>query len=370
MTELQAKPLVSVILPVYNVAPFLDECLESVYAQTLAGVEIIAVDDGSTDGSLELLRQHAVAGRLTLLEQPNSGAGIARNRGMEVASGAYLFFLDSDDKLPHSAVLEILAKIAEKESADLCGGNVISLSETGERSIYKGCETFDGEEVDCLTGYCDIFGFSRFLYRRAFLKQHGLFFPRYRRFEDPVFLVRVLLCSPVIVRSNEEVYLYRDSGTTDWSDFRKIVDVLNGLCETLRLTGRVGCNASMHQKAYSQLVALTRRVVAPALIESAVPHRKLVFEALETTLAEVEPKLLFLDVPTNANQWLGAHSQGRRINFGPCEYSEENVLNGRHYTFRVFGRRIISYKRTVRYYQLGFFGRTVFEVKRNNKRHK
>ena len=90
--------VISVIIPVYNSEPYLRECLDSVVNQTLKDIEIICVDDGSTDGSLAILREYeAQDRRVHVLTQPNINAGAARNRGLDKAQGEYLSFLDADD---------------------------------------------------------------------------------------------------------------------------------------------------------------------------------------------------------------------------------------------------------------------------------
>lgn len=89
---------VSVIIPVYNAEKYLKDCLDSVLNQSLKEIEIICVDDGSTDSSLEILREYKQKdNRVIVLQQENAGAGIARNKGLKIANGEYLSFLDSDD---------------------------------------------------------------------------------------------------------------------------------------------------------------------------------------------------------------------------------------------------------------------------------
>ena len=91
-------PKVSIILPIYNTENYLRECLDSVVAQTLREIEIICVDDGSTDNSPAILDEYArQAPRIHVIHQPNTGAGAARNRGLAETSGEYLAFLDGDD---------------------------------------------------------------------------------------------------------------------------------------------------------------------------------------------------------------------------------------------------------------------------------
>ena len=109
---------VSVIIPVYNVENYLRQCLDSVVNQTLREIEIICVNDSSTDGSLAILEEYAQKDdRIQVITQPNAGAGAARNRGMDLAKGEYLSFLDSDDFF-EPAMLEKAYNLAEQNRAD------------------------------------------------------------------------------------------------------------------------------------------------------------------------------------------------------------------------------------------------------------
>lgn len=111
---------VSVIIPVYNAGKYLEKCLDSVTRQTLKDIEIICVDDGSTDNTPEILSRFAEKdARLKVFNQKNLFAGAARNRGIEEARGKYLAFWDGDDFF-HLSALETLYKKAEKEKADIC----------------------------------------------------------------------------------------------------------------------------------------------------------------------------------------------------------------------------------------------------------
>ena len=87
-----------VIIPVYNAAPYLKKCLDSVLDQELENIEVICIDDGSEDESLKILNDYAdTDSRLVVLTQDNAGGGAARNRGLDIARGGYLLFLDADD---------------------------------------------------------------------------------------------------------------------------------------------------------------------------------------------------------------------------------------------------------------------------------
>ena len=125
---------VSVIIPVYNDEIYIEECLESILTQTLKDVEIICVDDGSTDSSYRILTGYGNKYRnITVLHQQNQGSGPARNRGIEYAAGKYICFMDSDDFYAHNRVLEQLYESAEANQASVCGGNLVRLREDGTR---------------------------------------------------------------------------------------------------------------------------------------------------------------------------------------------------------------------------------------------
>lgn len=130
-------PKVSVVIPVYNVERYLGECLDSILGQTLKEIEVICVNDGSTDGSMEILREKAGKdNRITLMNQENAGASAARNNGVKKASGKYLYFMDSDDILEKNA-LERLYTCAEENSLDILYFDGESFFETEELKEQK-----------------------------------------------------------------------------------------------------------------------------------------------------------------------------------------------------------------------------------------
>ena len=113
------SPKVSVVIPVYNVAPYLREGLDSIVNQTLKEIEIICVNDGSTDNSLDILNEYAAKdNRFKIISQENAGSGPARNRGIEIATGEYLSVLDADDFFEDN-MLEYLYYTVQKEQSDV-----------------------------------------------------------------------------------------------------------------------------------------------------------------------------------------------------------------------------------------------------------
>ena len=98
-------PKISIIVPIYNSERYLRECIESVIGQSFADMELVLVDDGSTDSSPDICSEYAaVDGRIKVVTQPNGGLSAARNKGIDAASGEYLFFIDSDDTIHHDAL--------------------------------------------------------------------------------------------------------------------------------------------------------------------------------------------------------------------------------------------------------------------------
>ncbi|MBR2240053.1 MAG: glycosyltransferase family 2 protein [Bacilli bacterium] len=110
-------PLVSVVIPVYNVEAYLCQCLDSIISQTLKDIEIICVDDGSTDNSLNILKEYAAKDkRITIITQKNLYAGTARNAGLKIAKSDYIMFLDSDDFFELNMLENMYNKIIEDNS--------------------------------------------------------------------------------------------------------------------------------------------------------------------------------------------------------------------------------------------------------------
>ena len=110
-----AKIKVSVIVPIYNTEKYVVECLESIVNQTLKEIEIICIDDGSTDNSIEIVKCYS---NIKIIHQKHSGLSIARNTGMQNANGEYIYFCDSDDILVTNA-LEELYNYSKKNNLDM-----------------------------------------------------------------------------------------------------------------------------------------------------------------------------------------------------------------------------------------------------------
>ena len=130
-----ARCKVSVIIPVYNAEKYLEQMLDSVVKQTLREIEIICVNDGSTDRSSDIIRKFMKKDkRISLFEQENINAGAARNRGLKKARGQFVVFWDADDRFDRRT-LELMYRKAVKTGADICVCNVYELMNSGQ--IYE-----------------------------------------------------------------------------------------------------------------------------------------------------------------------------------------------------------------------------------------
>ena len=129
-------PQLSVIIPVYNTENYLRECLDSIINQTFKDIEIICVNDGSTDGSLTILEEYAQKdNRIVVLHKPNGGLSDARNAGLDIMRGNYVSFIDSDDYITCD-MIETLLKSAKYNSCEIAVCNMIRFSEKGNTSPF------------------------------------------------------------------------------------------------------------------------------------------------------------------------------------------------------------------------------------------
>lgn len=231
---------VSVIVPCYNVEEYLDECLQSVINQSLKDIEIICVDDGSTDGTLDKLNSYKGKDkRIKLIVQENKGAGLARNAGINAAGGEYVAFMDPDDFYPSEQTLENMYTAAVKNEVCICGGSLNQLKDNvliTDSSKFEVGYTFEKNELKNYSDYQFDYGYWRFIYKREFILKNDLYFPDYRRFQDPPFMVRAFILAKKFYALKEATYVYRVSyKTVEWTE-RKACDLFKGVFDVINLS--------------------------------------------------------------------------------------------------------------------------------------
>jgi glycosyltransferase involved in cell wall biosynthesis len=191
----QSPPLFSIVVPVYNVERYLEECLDSVLAQTYEEIEIICVNDGSTDNSPDILKKYeAKDPRIVIVNKPNGGLSSARNAGLDIAKGRYVCFLDSDDYFAANACERLYTEVRTHQPDVIIFGAHIFPQEPqpsiwletvlSPRTVFY--DSFTPAVLFYETG-CRPFVW-RNCYAMSFLNEHGLRFEERIRFgEDQIF---------------------------------------------------------------------------------------------------------------------------------------------------------------------------------------
>ena len=202
--------LVSVIIPIYDVEPYLSECLDSVCRQSLKDIEIICVDDGSADGSVQILHEYSKRdSRVRVVRQEHQGQSVARNKGLALAEGRYIYFCDSDDYLEPEALQTVCAR-AERDRLDMAffnldvfadetAGKVDSRRILDEAGYFRRSGAYPGimggSEFFCLLRRQDEYTCTvcQYLLRREFLLGTGVKFYPGIIHEDELFTLQCLL---------------------------------------------------------------------------------------------------------------------------------------------------------------------------------
>lgn len=209
---MEQNPLISVIVPVYNVAAWLPRCVDSVLTQTYQNLEILLIDDGSTDASGEICDAYAEKDpRIRVIHKKNGGLSSARNAGLDVSNGQYLGFVDSDDWIEPEMYAEMLALMVRNEAQLVCAGRYDVDGDTGKKTIGlcpKRQECITGEELAgriFLWDHCDSSACDK-LYRRELFD--GIRYPEGKTCEDVPVTYRLALKAHRAVLCDKPLYNY------------------------------------------------------------------------------------------------------------------------------------------------------------------
>ena len=253
--EMNEEISVSVIIPCYNMELYVKECIDSVLKQTLENIEVICIDDGSTDKTLSILQNYDNP-NIRVMHQENQGVASARNRGINLASGKFICFMDPDDYYPAEGILKKLYDTAIERNVKICGGS-FSKNHNGEIKtqfvgIYKNY-TFLEDKYWNYSDYQFDYGYHRFIYDRDMLLHNEIFFPPYIRFQDPPFFVKAMITAGQFYAIKDVVYCYRvGHQNLDWNE-KRTNHVLHGLCDILEMS-RENKLEKLHTLTISRLV--------------------------------------------------------------------------------------------------------------------
>lgn len=206
------NPLISIIVPTYNVEKYIRTCIESILAQTYRNVEVIIVNDGSTDQSLAVISDLICSHHnVKVINQKNQGVSVARNTGIDVATGKYIIFVDPDDKIMPGFVSS-LYQIADKTGADIVRGSFRDFN----GNIPKGWVPDFNVPTNCGTIVLDQFLSSNIsfvvwssIYRLDFINSNHIRFIPGILLEDVDFTARAYMLAKLVATSPEPNYAYR-----------------------------------------------------------------------------------------------------------------------------------------------------------------
>ena len=213
--------MISIIVPIYNAEQFLRECIDSILSQNYSNIEIILVNDGSRDGSLNICQSYDDS-RIVLIDKENAGVSSARNAGLKVAKGEYIAFIDADDTLPVNA-LSLLLESLERYQVDLVVGSFMfqygNVCRSHSARLVSGVYSFES----LLSDFIDDGTLSGFilgsvcgvLYKKSIIELHRLFFNSdVKNNEDGLFNFEYALKAENVLILDECVYYYRQYNTS------------------------------------------------------------------------------------------------------------------------------------------------------------
>lgn len=206
MVEFQTNKLVSIIVPVYNSLTFLPDCLDHLISQTYKNIEIILIDDGSTDGSSDMCDKYSAKdSRISVYHKENGGVSSARNFGIDCSKGQYLFFCDSDD-VPNKKMVEVLVSQAEKYNADFLTMRLSTAPDVNE----KKTKVLSKEEI--VESICTGNIIGGYLHNKLFSKSivgNIRFNENVHICEDKIFCLECAFDSNSFIFIPESYYYYR-----------------------------------------------------------------------------------------------------------------------------------------------------------------
>lgn len=209
-------PKISIIIPVFNVEEYLNECIDSVIRQTLDDIEIIIINDGSTDESIKIIEEYKdKLKNVKIIDKKNEGLSITRNLGIDKSSGEYLMFLDSDDYLEPDTC-EFMYKLVKENNADVAECSIKLFNNvSGEESFIlhdmkKNIDVISNEEaIDMYLKY-QIRGYvCNKIFRREFIMKNKIKFPIGVLYEDMIVSLKACSLANKIILSNKALYNYR-----------------------------------------------------------------------------------------------------------------------------------------------------------------
>ena len=257
------KRKISVIIPIYNMEKYLGQCLDSVFNQTLKDIDVICINDGSVDRSLDILTEYKKNhDNLFIINQTNHGVAFSRNVGIDYAQSEYLCFMDPDDFYPSNNVLKKLYQAVKTNKVLIAGGSWMEMIEKEDGTSYYKTDfsnsinsgyTFNKNGIMKYRDYQFDFGYHRFIYNVDLLKSNNIKFPLYTRYQDPPFFVKAMIAAKEFYALKDVTYCYRLGYQTKTIFVgKKLIDYTLGIIDVLRISQRNGL-AKLHSISVDRL---------------------------------------------------------------------------------------------------------------------
>ena len=270
--------LISIVVPVYNVARYLDKCINSIISQEYKDLEIILVDDGSTDESGRKCDLWAEKdNRIRVIHKENGGLSDARNVGIDNARGYYISFIDSDDFISEQYIQELYENIINTESdISICNPYYYYEQDNNTKTVerYKiKIDRIEGNSIDMTKillyqKYFDTSAWGK-LYKTELFKENGIYYPKGKLYEDIATTYKVFLKAKKIVFINRNLYFYRQRSDSIMSSKfnKKEMDYINNAQEMMENLSKL--NIEMLNKA-----AISRFLSTNFAIYRKIPNSK------------------------------------------------------------------------------------------------
>lgn len=229
---------VSVIMPVYNKGEYIQKAIDSVLSQKCIEVELICIDDGSLDNSVEIIERNCLKQHnIKLIRQTNAGAGVARNTGMEQSSAECVSFLDPDDWYPSDNVLSTLYAGIKRSNCSISMGKRLYYVKP---FILKRKDNLFFEGAHSFSELTSAFLYQSCMFTRELLVDNSIYFPCYRRFQDPPFFLKAMSVTGDFYFVNNYVHCYRRGVQRIIWNNEKLLDYISGVRESLNIADEAG----------------------------------------------------------------------------------------------------------------------------------
>lgn len=229
------EDLISLVISIYNVEQYLDECIRSIINQTYKNIEIIAIDDGSTDSSLKIIKKYKeIDNRIKIISWENKGQGACRNEGIKIARGKYIMFIDSDDYIDKNTV-EVLVNCINKNTSEIVLYNGRAFDDFGDdikfhkQSYFHIYKKFNSNKYDKVDNIKDIITYVQpcmKIYVTNFIQDNDIFFTEGKYGEDVEFWYKCCALSKNIgyIDFNGYYRRYRPNSIMTGGSIRNISD--------------------------------------------------------------------------------------------------------------------------------------------------